>query len=223
MFAGILFFMCKLNLTGQKFGRWTILEEVPERYQRRVQYKCRCDCGTERIMIGGKIKKGLSYSCGCWAVERTKIRNKTHGLSKVPLYSVWNNIRKRCYVKKTRQYKDYGGRGIKMYAKWINDPASFIRWCENNGWQKGLQVDRRNNDGHYYPRNIRFITHKEQQRNTRKNVFYTHEGQTKCIAEWAESLGVNYITVCVRIRRGWTINEALFGKKDKKTWENLNT
>lgn len=206
----------KLNLVGKKFGRWTIMEEVLERDMGRVQYKCRCDCGVERIMMGSKLKRGLSKSCGCWRTELTKVRNRTHGLSKLPLYSTWNNIRKRCYDKKIDCYKNYGGRGIRMYEEWINDPPAFIKWCMDNGWQKGLEVDRENNDGDYVPTNIRFITHKEQQRNTRKNVYFTHQGETKCLSEWAEILGINYQTVCTRITRGWEIQEALFGKNNKK-------
>lgn len=226
LFAGILFFMgyVKIDITGQRFGRWFVLGEYGKNKYGKWQFKCKCDCGTEKVVDGNRLRSGGSMSCGCLNREAISKSNGTHGLSKLPLYSVWNNIRKRCYDKKIRQYKDYGGRGIKMHEPWINDPPGFIKWCMDNGWRKGLQVDRENNDGDYVPNNIRFITHKEQQRNTRKNVFYTHDGQTKCLAEWAEITGRNYATVCVRIKRGWTIHDALFGepKKDNRKYRPSN-
>lgn len=215
----------KLNLVGEKYGRWTVCEEIPERNKNGlVMYKCRCDCGVERVMMGSKLKRGLSKSCGCWSVELTKVRNKTHGLSKHPLYTVWGNMIDRCTNEKLSCYKNYGGRGITYFKEWEDAPDKFIKWCEDNGWQRGLEVDRRDNNGHYVPDNIRFLTHKEQQRNTRKNVFYTHEGQTKCLSEWAEYLGIKYMAVCSRIRRGWTIHDALFGepKKDNRKYRPSN-
>lgn len=212
----------KKDITGLRFGRWIVLEENKERFHGRVMYLCRCDCGTERIVEGARMRSGGSQSCGCLKSEAITAANKTHGLSRTPLYVLWLNVRKRCYDTKIRQYKDYGGRGIKMYEPWINDPVAFIKWCENNGWQKGLQLDRKNNEGHYVPDNLRFISHKQQQRNTRKNVFYTHNGETKCLSEWAEFIGIKYATIISRIIRGWTTHDAIFGKKDKKTWKSLN-
>lgn len=213
----------KIDMVGKRFGRLLVLEEHPEKRFGRWQYRCLCDCGNERVVDGNRLRTGGCNSCGCLKIEATKKSNSTHGLSKHPLYSVWGNIWDRCYNPQIDCYKNYGGRGIRMAELWRNDPVVFINWCLENGWMRGLEVDRRNNDGDYEPDNIRFITHKEQQRNTRKNVFFTHQGQTKCLAEWAETLGINYITVCVRIRRGWSMYEALFGKKDKKTWKNLST
>lgn len=211
-------------MVGKRFGRWIVLADHPEKYKGRWQFLCKCDCGIQRVVDGNRLRTGGSKSCGCLNREVTSKSNSTHRLSKLPLYSVWNNIRKRCYDKKIRQYKDYGGRGIRMYAKWRYNPAAFIKWCENNGWRKGLQVDREDNDGHYYPSNIRFITHKEQQRNTRKNVLYTYNGETKCLSEWAESLGVSYRMIMSRLRRKWSIHDALFGepKKDNRKYRPSN-
>ena len=82
------------------------------------------------------------------------------------LYNMWYNIRARCYNPKKNQYKDYGGRGIKICKRWL-DRDTFIAWCLNNGWKPGLQLDRRNNDGNYTPSNCRFVTPKENSNNQR--------------------------------------------------------
>jgi hypothetical protein len=87
-----------------------------------------------------------------------------HGYRYYPLYQVWVNMKKRCYNKDNKQYKDYGGRGIIVCDEWMN-PKIFIEWCLANGWEKGLQIDRRDNDGNYDPDNCRFVTPKENSLN----------------------------------------------------------
>lgn len=212
----------KIDMLGRQFGKWLVLEEAEKSKSGACVYKCQCECGTTRNVLGGRLRSGGSRSCGCIKPEVSKLCNTTHGLYKHPLYTTWLNIRKRCYDEKIDCFKDYGGRGITLYDGWRDSPTPFIDWCMNNGWKKGLEVDRRNNDGNYVPGNIRFITHKQQQRNTRKNIFYTYNRETRCLSEWAEIVGIKYVTVFTRITRGWTIHEAIFGKKDKKTWKNLN-
>jgi len=60
----------KKDLTGQRFGRWLVLEERGISKQGNVQWLCRCDCGTERIVVSGSLMAGVSLSCGCYNKER---------------------------------------------------------------------------------------------------------------------------------------------------------
>ena len=62
----------KKDLVGKKFGRWTVLEELPERNNGNVMWKCICDCGTEGIRQSGHFLSGKSTSCGCRNIERLK-------------------------------------------------------------------------------------------------------------------------------------------------------
>lgn len=89
-------------------------------------------------------------------------RNTKHGAYKrnPTLYGVWNTMKHRCEDKKRTKYKDYGARGIKVCADW-QDPNAFIDWALANGYERGLQLDRINNDGNYCPENCRWITPKE--------------------------------------------------------------
>jgi len=70
------------------------------------------------------------------------------------------SIKKRCYNKGDKRYKTYGKRGIRMCAEWFDHPQLFIDWSLMNGYEKGLQIDRIDNDYHYTPSNCRYITHK---------------------------------------------------------------
>lgn len=98
--------------------------------------------------------------------------NKRNGYSftvtKDPLYSVWKGMCRRCNDPTQPHYKYYGGRGISVCEEWTNNPEAFIIWARAHGWQKGLQIDRINNDGNYCPDNCRCVTPKENCQNKGK-------------------------------------------------------
>jgi superfamily II helicase len=86
------------------------------------------------------------------------------------LQHVWKNMTGRCYNPKHASYHNYGARGITVCNEWRNNKEGFIQWGTENGWQKGLQIDRIDNEGHYNPDNCQFITKKQQARNTRRTT-----------------------------------------------------
>lgn len=88
-------------------------------------------------------------------------------LSKHPLYQTLNNMINRCHNPNKDGYKYYGGRGIVVCPEWRFDRRAFVTWGLINGWRPGLQIDRIDNDGPYSPENCRFVTHKENVRNSR--------------------------------------------------------
>lgn len=95
-----------------------------------------------------------------------------HGLRYHPLYKVWDNIKGRCLDKNNKDYKDYGGRGITVYSKWKDNLKVFIDWAIDNGYKRGLQIDREDNNGNYTPNNCRFVTsatNNQNRRNTKLN------------------------------------------------------
>ncbi len=147
-------------------GNWEILKEIPERsingvYTRLVE--CKCVCGKIKNVHVQHIIKKTSQSCGC-----CKKSIKTHGLSKHTLFYVWQSMRARCYNKNRPRYNDWGGRGITVCDLWNNDFKSFYDWAISNGYVKGLQIDRINNDGNYEPDNCRWATAKENSNNRRR-------------------------------------------------------
>lgn len=85
------------------------------------------------------------------------MKYQKHGYSRHPLYNVWKKMKQRCSLKYAETYEYYAGRGISVCDEWVTNPLEFIRWALRNGWQKGLQIDRINNDGNYKPGNCRFV------------------------------------------------------------------
>lgn len=68
--------MAKRDLTGQKFGRLTVLYELPERKNGKIQWRCRCDCGNEKDVLSTSLTSGHTQSCGCLQKEKTSAANK---------------------------------------------------------------------------------------------------------------------------------------------------
>lgn len=81
-----------------------------------------------------------------------------HGGVGTLLYQVWCGMKQRCFYPKHVSYACYGGRGINICSEWIDDFAVFRDWAESHGYQKGLLLDRENNDGDYTPQNCQWVT-----------------------------------------------------------------
>lgn len=140
----------------------------------------------------------------------SKNPNYKHGLRKTRLFSIWINIRTRCNNPNSNRYGRYGGRGIKVCEEWNTDFLTFRDWALSNGYRDDLTIDRIDNDGNYCPENCRWVTLKEQARNTKRNVTVELSGEEKTLIEWCELYGINYKTVRDRLLRGWDIKRALF-------------
>jgi hypothetical protein len=195
---------------GQRFGRNVIisLHKLPNTPGTRppFQYfaRCQCDCGNQpRYVHPDSLKKGISLSCGCLQVE---IATK-HGLDKHPLCPRWRAMMRRCYSPQDSRYKDYGGRGITVCERW-HDVRNFIADM-SEGYQKGLQIDRKDNDKGYSPENCRWINSYKQAQNKRNNVSLTFQEKTLTLPEWSETTGIPYKTLWCRIKRGMSIERAL--------------
>ena len=125
-------------------------------------------CGTEFKTIIAGVKRGNTHSCGCYQKRRTSESHKTHGLGSTRLYSIWKDIKRRTLNPKHKKYSDYGNRGITICEEWL-DIHNFYNWAKSNGYEenKGLSIDRIDNDGNYEPNNCRWTTRVTQGRNRR--------------------------------------------------------
>ena len=131
---------------------------------------------------------------------------KTHCMKGTKLYNTWHGMRDRTRRKSHPQYKNYGGRGIKVCEEW-NDFNTFYKWAVKSGYKEGLTIDRIDNDDGYNPKNCRWATRKEQANNKRNNHILTYNGESHNIEEWAKILEMTRGTLVNRVRRGWSMEE----------------
>jgi hypothetical protein len=167
------------------------------------------DCPNEFRARVSDVKSGKTKSCGC--------RNLTaRGLSRLPsgemspIYRLWATMINRCHNSKNRSFKNYGARGISVCPEWKESFNAFYDWLVNNGYEKGLQIDRRNNDGDYSPDNCRFVTNYENSRNKRTNRHCWVNGEKMIFADAASVIGVNKQTI------GAWANQPIDSKKFRK-------
>lgn len=182
-----------VNLTNQTFGRLTVLCQVGHEGG-RVSWYCKCSCGGFKIIDSKALRTGKTASCGC--LRGTHKRSKTD-----PLYRVWTSMRERCNNPKTKAYKRYGARGIKVCARW-DDFEMFIK--DMGPRPVGHSIERNNNDGDYEPGNCRWATDLEQAQNTSRTRRITAGGQTKTITKWAKSVGGSTSIIHNRLKQGWS-------------------
>jgi hypothetical protein len=203
------------DLSGMRFGRWTVIGlmgscMIAGRWW--PFFKCRCDCGIERDISGAKLKNGRTLSCGCRIVEINHDLNTIHGMSYSKTYATWGSMKSRCLNPHANGFEHYGGRGIGVCERW----KTFDNFFADMGIRPdGLTLDRKDNTGGYWcgkceecirlnqPENCRWASCKQQSRNRRTNTLITANGKTMCVAEWAESSGINSPAIFGRLRKGW--------------------
>jgi hypothetical protein len=194
--------MRKTNIAiGQRYASLTVVGEAGRTAASKVLWRCKCDCGEERLVVGSSLLDGRSKTCGC--------SRSSHGMRSTSIYAVFRAMQQRCYSKKAVGYPHYGGRGITICAEWLADRRTFFAWAKRSGYQEGLTIDRIDNDGNYEPDNCRWTDVLTQANNKRSNRFVEFCGERKTIAQWARSRGLSTNCLWGRIQNGWPIERAL--------------
>jgi hypothetical protein len=144
-----------------------------------------------------------------WSIDVATYKYPRTVLGKVtPTYRSYRDMLNRCYYEKHNRYPRYGGRGITVCSRWLE---SFDNFMDDMGARPtGLQLDRKDNDGHYEPDNCRWATSSEQALNRSTTRKITHNGVTKSIREWSGDTGIPYSTLERRINSGLkSVSDAL--------------
>lgn len=190
---------------GDKFGRLTVVAfgQVPDTYIYKAV--CRCDCGSPlKVIRFDGLVSGVVVGCGCVRKERTT----THGLTQSDHYGRWRHMLDRCNNPSCVAYPDYGGRGIKVCPEW-HDLKTFIAQLPD-GFFKGAEIDRIDNDGWYEPNNVRWVSRKKNTGNRRSGRFIELNGKKQSITDWASETGISHATIATRLDDlGWSVSRAL--------------
>jgi hypothetical protein len=153
-----------IDRTGKRFGRLIVIKQAGRNKYGQILWKCVCDCGSTIVAQGGNLQNGCTKSCGCLKKETIGALNKTHGMTGTSAYGVWKHIIQRCNNQNSKDYKDYGGRGITVCIRWLK----FENFLEDMGERSPeLSIDRKNNDLGYFKENCRWATIEMQRRNQR--------------------------------------------------------
>ena len=200
------------DLTGQRFGRWTVLYKAPKATSNcHVKWHCLCDCGQERDIAAYALVGGTSTSCGC------SFQIPVQGGSASSLYHVWNSMLQRCENPHRESYQRYGQRGIKVCDEWHSYPK-LEQWALSAGYCKGLSIDRIDVNGGYEPENCRWVNMTTQARNRRNTIYVTYGGRQQSLADWADEYGMTYHALWERyVRYSWDFERALTTPIKKRT------
>lgn len=175
---------------GETFNHLTImsLHHIKRTPNGTIRYymTCECDCGNKCIKALHQVRNGHVKSCGCSRGENNRKLAYYHKT----LSTVLASIKQRCYNVKAEKYKNYGMRGIKVCDEWLNNSDTFIKWALNNGYKKGLQIDRIDVNGNYEPSNCRWITNRENSWNRTNNNNIVYQGVTYCFSEFCYKFNI---------------------------------
>lgn len=218
------------KLAEVKFNRSGRLVYLGEQKKIKGKYFVRvlCDCGVEKFVNKFSFNEGKVKSCGCLKKEIGN-KSRSHGDSRKHskfhnLYRRWSDIKTRCYNERSRNYTNYGKKGVRMDSKWRDSYEEFKKWALINGYKEELTIDRIDNDGNYEPDNCRWVDMNVQANNKSNNVIIEIDGIRKNITEWANSYGIEPSLPFARYSRG-VRGEEIFSdnKRLTKKWSKEET
>lgn len=185
-------------------GLLTILYRVSA-----TSWQCRCACGAELKIPTDDLRRAQRIIHGALGHHLPERPPRALRLKHLGEYRVWIALWNRCRSRRTRNFKNYGGRGIDVDPRWV----SFAVFLEDMGSRPlGLTIERADVDGHYTKSNCRWATRKEQARNQRRTVFVEYQGQQVRLADLLDS-HPDPALVRGRLALGWDITRALTKKK----------
>ena len=190
-----------VDKTGQRFGLLTVVSRAANQ-GKIVAWNCVCDCGKSTVVRAASLQSGNTKSCGhlVGGVQ-------THGMTGTRAHNSWRAMRERCYVKTNSAYRFYGALGITVCDEW-ND--SFEKFYSDMGDPpEGYSIDRIDGTTGYSPDNCRWASLAVQNRNKKSSKFITYEGETLTVSEWARRIGCITNSIEYRLRKGWSLKDAL--------------
>lgn len=150
----------KIDLTGQKFGRLTVMYETSA-CKGDTYWACRCECGNWKIATTARLRAGYVKSCGCLLTEIARTRSYKGYWTN--LFSTYRNLTRACYDKTSPKYADFGEKGITFCDYWRENVEAFMEWSTENGYTPKSRLLRYDQDDGYRPSNCFWWTPKEDE------------------------------------------------------------
>lgn len=195
--------MKKIDFTNKKINMLTVIKKV-ESKNRRAFWLCKCDCGKEIEVMSQDLIYKTKYSCGCTRKPLVKRKHK-YETKNQKLYNIWHAMKQRCLDKNKKEYKYYGGKGIKMCNEWLNDFNCFQNWALNNGYKENLTIDRINSNKDYCQENCRWVTQKENNLNRKGIIKILYNDKMICLKDYCKIKNISYSTTLKKYKEGMKI------------------
>lgn len=196
-------------MRGRRCGRLTVIRRARS-LKPSAQWLCVCACGNKAIADGCLLRNGATKSCGCFRRETCSKRARErirHGLAHTKEYRAWVGMWQRCTNSNKKGFELYGARGIRVCRRWHR----FEKFFSDMGRKPSAKhsLDRIDTNGNYTPKNCRWATAKEQQRNRRVNRLVTAFSRTQPLRAWAEEYKLHPNTIDWRLQHRWSPEEAV--------------
>lgn len=202
------------KIIGHKFGRLLVLEYIGYRIGGAIQYKqhfikCRCDCKKNTYHPLESVKRGDSKSCGCLKIELDKENWVKHRKSNSRTYRAWMAMKMRCFNPKNLRYDRYGGRGITVCERWINEDG-FLNFLEDMGEvPEKLSLERVDVNGNYCPENCCYANIETQSNNKVNIKLFAFNGEMLSKSQIARRIGMKPYQLLWRLNNGWEWENAI--------------
>lgn len=189
-----------VDMTGWRFGKLTVIEKAGNADDGHPIWLCRCDCGDTHQVRSGNLRNGGTISCGCLYRATRGVANRTHGLSKHPLYSIWRAMHSKCYKPHDPQFHRFGAKGIGVAEEW-HGPDGLVQFIQDMGPYKPENhclalVDVEDD---FSPGNCQWAERGTIARRRRDLRRITWRGETHAVCEWAEIVGIQEKTLGYRL------------------------
>jgi hypothetical protein len=189
-----------------KYGKLTVIKEVPKLIlpsgQKNRAFLCKCECGNEKIVRKVHLDNNKIKSCGC-------LVKTMNGKGNDPIMILFRSMRTRTKSNYFQRHLYYD-KGICVCNEWMKNPHEFYKWAKNNGYKKGLQIDRIDSNKGYNPKNCRFVTAKENTNNRVNTFFVKYKDNKYAFTDLLDKkkLNLNEGVIRGRLRRGWSVEDA---------------
>lgn len=188
----------KIEMVGKQFGSLEVITFF-DSVKHHARWVCKClECKEESIAFGHHLRSGHRTRC-----TRCQHGRPIHGKEGTQVYRAWTNMKQRCLDSTNPSFKNYGGRGIKIFPSWLKFECFFADMGDPPSSKHTLE--RKENDGNYEPENCEWATREKQALNKRNSfppVFVNGEPMS-CKAV-AKLLMVTPKTIRSRYKKGMT-------------------
>lgn len=196
-----------ISLEGKVFGLLTVVRREGT-YRKYAAWLCRCTCGLEVVVCGDHLRQGRRKACArnghTWAGAKYPPNFIKEYRSE---HRSWEHMFERCRRRGNKNWKNYGGRGITVCARW-KDFNLFVADMGRKPTPRHT-IERKDVNGNYEPINCKWATQAEQMRNLRRSVYVEVQGVKVLLMDVADKLGLDRQIVYGRLKNGWSLEAAL--------------